>query len=59
MRDSHHSNKVPMKWVALVCICNISVDISARNGLPALMMNGVFWDVTPCGSCENRRFRGT
>jgi hypothetical protein len=23
------------------------------------MTNGVFWDVTPCGSCENRLFRGT
>jgi hypothetical protein len=23
------------------------------------MKNGVFWDVTPCGSCKNRRFRGT
>jgi hypothetical protein len=23
------------------------------------MKNGVFWDVTPCGSCENRRFGGT
>jgi hypothetical protein len=21
--------------------------------------NAVFWDVTPCGSCKNRRFRGT
>jgi hypothetical protein len=21
------------------------------------MKNGVFWDVTPCGSCKNRRFR--
>jgi hypothetical protein len=21
--------------------------------------NGVVWDVTPCGSCKNRRFRGT
>jgi hypothetical protein len=20
------------------------------------MKNGVFWDVTPCGSCKNRRF---
>jgi hypothetical protein len=20
------------------------------------MMNAVFWDVTPCGSCKNRRF---
>jgi hypothetical protein len=23
------------------------------------MKNCVFWDVTPCGSCENRRFGGT
>jgi hypothetical protein len=23
------------------------------------MKNDVFWDVTPCGSCKSRRFRGT
>jgi hypothetical protein len=23
------------------------------------MKNGAFWDVTPCGSCKNRRLRGT
>jgi hypothetical protein len=23
------------------------------------MKNGVFWNVTPCGSCKNRRFGGT
>jgi hypothetical protein len=23
------------------------------------MKNGVFLDVTPCGSCKNRRFGGT
>jgi hypothetical protein len=23
------------------------------------MKNSVFWDVTPRGSCKNRRFRGT
>jgi hypothetical protein len=23
------------------------------------VQNGVFWDVTPCGSCKNRRFGGT
>jgi hypothetical protein len=23
------------------------------------MKNGVFWDVTPCDSCKNRRFGGT
>jgi hypothetical protein len=24
-----------------------------------LMKNGVFWVVTPCGACKNRRFGGT
>jgi hypothetical protein len=24
-----------------------------------IMKNGVFWDVTPCGSCKNRSFKGT
>jgi hypothetical protein len=23
------------------------------------MKNAVFWDVTPCGSCKNKRFGGT
>jgi hypothetical protein len=23
------------------------------------MKNAVFWDVTPCGSCKNRRFGAT
>jgi hypothetical protein len=23
------------------------------------MKNGVFWNVTPCGACKKRRFRGT
>jgi hypothetical protein len=23
------------------------------------MKNGVFWDITPCGSSKNRRFGGT
>jgi hypothetical protein len=23
------------------------------------MKNGGFWDVTPCGSCNDRRFGGT
>jgi hypothetical protein len=24
-----------------------------------ILKNGVFWDVTPCGSCKNRRFGRT
>jgi hypothetical protein len=25
----------------------------------AYLKNGVFWDVTPCGSCKNQHFGGT
>jgi hypothetical protein len=27
-------------------------------GHKLIMKNGVFWVVTPCGSCKNRRFGG-
>jgi hypothetical protein len=27
--------------------------------IPHDLKNGFFWDVTPCGSCKNRRFAGT
>jgi cytidine deaminase len=38
----------------------ISVDICKIEVFTAVTMkNGVFWDVTPCGSCKNRRFEGT
>jgi hypothetical protein len=32
-----------------------------RPGIPNkyFMKKGVFWVVTPCGSCKNRRFGGT
>jgi hypothetical protein len=43
--------------------------VAARNNVVSIvrfevftavtMKNGVFWDVTPCGSCKNRRFEGT
>jgi hypothetical protein len=30
-----------------------------RRKLLCSLKNGVFWVVTPCGSCKNRRFGGT
>jgi hypothetical protein len=30
-----------------------------RIGELGTRKNGVFWVVTPCGSCQNRRFGGT
>jgi hypothetical protein len=40
-------------------LCN-SRDLVGFEVFTALTMeNGVFWDVTPCGYCKNRRFGGT
>jgi hypothetical protein len=36
----------------------IQCAVSVRDKV-VVMKNGVFWDVTPCGSCKNRRFGGT
>jgi uncharacterized surface protein with fasciclin (FAS1) repeats len=36
----------------------IMSDEHAREGIQKFK-NGVFWDVTMCGSCKSRRFRGT
>jgi hypothetical protein len=32
--------------------------ITAKEYDIILRKNGVFWDVTPCGSCKNRHFGG-
>jgi hypothetical protein len=31
----------------------------ANNRTALLLTNGIFWDVTPCGSCKNRRLGET
>jgi hypothetical protein len=35
--------------------CNVWFEVF----MAVTMKNGVFWDVTPCGSCKNRRFGRT
>jgi hypothetical protein len=38
----------------------LSVLVARCNGrVKGLLKNAVFWDVTPCGSCKNRRVGGT
>jgi hypothetical protein len=38
---------------------NKIVDVKFEVFTAATKMIGIFWDVTPCGSCNNRRFGGT
>jgi hypothetical protein len=37
----------------------IQLNVRFEDFTAVTMNNGVFWDVTSCGSCKNRRFRGT
>jgi hypothetical protein len=51
-------------WKASHFIACLFVNIHHTSDVYTLakavtMKNGVFWDVTPCGSCKNRRLGGT
>jgi hypothetical protein len=37
---------------------DISVNVRSEVFTEVTMKNGVFWDVTPCGSCKKRRSGG-
>jgi hypothetical protein len=37
----------------------LSSDADPVRASEIFVIIGVFWDVTPCGSCKNRRFGGT
>jgi hypothetical protein len=37
----------------------LSWEVKIRREHIGKLKNGVFLDVTPCGSCKNRRFGGT
>jgi hypothetical protein len=41
------------------CSQMVSVYVRFEVFTAVTMKNGVVWDVTPCGSCKNRRFGGT
>jgi hypothetical protein len=58
---SHHNHfqwgptliRTPLTWGLLAKRVRFEVFTAVT------MKNGVFWDVTPCDSCKNRRFGGT
>jgi hypothetical protein len=37
----------------MICLVENAIKEGTR------LKNAIFWDVTPCGSCESRRFGGT
>jgi hypothetical protein len=40
-------------------LLNINMLVGYEVSTAVTMKNALFWDVTPCGSCKNRRFGGT
>jgi hypothetical protein len=50
----------PTRWVVHIGVKCTNYPSERFEVFTAVTMkNGVFWVVTPCGSCKNRRFGGT
>jgi hypothetical protein len=43
------------RWSCVTCAYFVRFEVSTAG----TVKKGVFWDVTPCGSCKNRRFGGS
>jgi hypothetical protein len=54
---SSHSRTWRIVFILILRLLNIPVRFEIFTAVT--MKNDVFWDFTPCGSCKNRRFRGT
>jgi hypothetical protein len=53
LRTSQETHYISVTGLSRLILCTIL-------GFHAVIMkNAVFWDVTPCGPCKNRRFGGT
>jgi hypothetical protein len=54
-----------IKYLGTILVCHVIPDydktVFVRPEVLTVvtMKNAVFWHVTQCGSCKNRRFRGT
>jgi hypothetical protein len=52
IRTSHEAHSFSATEHSLLILCKIEVFTAAT------MNNAVFWNVKPCGSCQNRCFGG-
>jgi hypothetical protein len=57
----HHrtSGRIDRGTEVSSAILKTSADVWFEVFTAVTMKNAVFWDVAPCGSCVNRRVRGT
>jgi hypothetical protein len=53
------NRSLPTRLTLMLLMLKIAFGITCIfkcNHLAVWLTNGVFWDVTPCGSCKNRRY---
>jgi hypothetical protein len=59
----YRSNVRYRRWwdlpAQLITLKDVSLVDENKKQTRIMLKNGVFWVVTPCGSCKNRRFGGT
>jgi hypothetical protein len=53
--EKHSGVKLVLQNISITFTCCVRLEVFTA----VTVKNGVFWDVTPCGSCKNRRFGGT
>jgi hypothetical protein len=60
-RQCSYVSRIPEASSAIVVTVTVTCSSCIRFKVftAVTMKNGVFWVVTPCGSCKDRRFGGT
>jgi hypothetical protein len=62
LKCPHGMNVLVMTVVVSMMICaagSHQVPQMTERSSTWSLKNGIFWDVTPCGSCKNQRLGGT
>jgi hypothetical protein len=59
LRSTSHNPSAPNPLLRTWKHAKLLIHVRFEGFTAVTMKNGVFWDVTPCGSCKNRRFGGT
>jgi hypothetical protein len=50
---------VPDIFWNVTCLYFVESKVLITSSFKSFFKNGVFWDVTPCGSCKNQRLGGS
>jgi hypothetical protein len=58
-RKHTYGPPMPVPGIPLLLPEELNVGVRFEVFKVVTMKNGVFWDVTPCGSSKNRRLGGT